>query len=290
MRDVRVSQNAKPCVVCGLRDRREDLRVGEYSILRCACGLRTLWPEPAEHELVEVFDDGAIYGEAGTLHNEILAQNTRLLAQVEKTMKPGRLLDVGCGLGYLLEAAKSRGWQAVGADPSPYSVELARKNGFEAHEGLLADLKLPAESFNAVALLQVIEHLLDPRDLLAECRRLLKPGGVIVVETPNPASTLARIKRERFNYWIPPVHCVWYTPGTLARALRSSGFAPRSVSTWSARSAQLHDGVDILASTKIGKRVPRKLRTPAGNLIASFTDRTGRGSIVSAIAQREVSR
>lgn len=276
----------RACVVCGSTERGVELRLDAYEIHRCVCGLRTLAPEPAEEALVEAFDDGEIYTESAALRVDVLEQNHRSLYHVEKFVSPGRLLDVGCGLGYLLEAARARGWDAAGVDPSPVAVAEARRKGFEAHHGLLHEANLPAGSFDAVALLQVVEHLLDPRALIAECRRLLRPGGALLVETPNPASMLARVKRERFNYWIPPVHCVWYTPDALGRLLGAAGFRPVKVGTWSARARRLHDGVDILASTRVGRRLPRRLRRPAGGLVASVADALGRGSIVEAVAVR----
>ncbi|MHB8510921.1 MAG: methyltransferase domain-containing protein [Actinomycetota bacterium] len=281
-----VVQAAKPCVVCGSVERAPEVLVGEYQIFRCACGVRTLSPEPNEQELVEVFDDGSIYGEASSLKAEILAQNRRSLKDVEKVVAPGRLLDVGCGLGYMLEAARDRGWKATGVDPSPFSVANAQRNGFEAHHGLLDRLNLPSESFDALTLLQVVEHLLDPRELLAECWRLIRPGGAILVETPNPASLLARVKRSAFNYWIPPIHCVWYSPDSLARVLNESGFKLVRVATWSPRSRKLHDGVDVLASSKLGRLVPRRLRYPTGTAIATMADTLGHGTIVEAVAIR----
>ncbi len=277
---------ARPCVVCGAAERRLELRLGDYQIHRCVCGLRTLWPQPEEEQLIEVFDDGTIYGEAAGLRVELLEQNHRSLYDVEKFCGPGRLLDVGSGLGYMLEAARARGWEAVAVDPSPYSVQQAREKGFEAHRGLLEELSFPQASFDAISLLQVVEHLIDPRALLAECKRLLKPGGAILIETPNPASLLARVKREGFNYWIPPVHCVWYTPDTLGRLLSGVGFRPVKIGTWSARSPRLHDGVDIVAATRIGRRLPRRLRGPAGAAVAMCADALGRGSIVEAVALR----
>lgn len=279
---------ARACVVCGANERERELDLGDYEIHRCRCGMRTLSPEPAEEHLIEVFDDGSIYGEAEGLRIELLKQNHRSLNDVEKVVEPGRLLDVGCGLGYLLEAARSRGWEAVGVDPSPYSVQRAKAKGFEAHEGLLHSVGLPDASFDAVALLQVVEHLLDPHALLAECKRLLRPGGAILVETPNPASLLAAVKRERFNYWIPPVHCVWYTPDTLTRLLSDAGFRPVKVSTWSARADALHDGVDIVASSRLGRLLPKRLHKAAGSAVAMGADAFGRGSIVQTVAVRWV--
>lgn len=283
---MRVAGLIRPCVVCASTERSIELRLGDYQIHRCPCGLRTLSPEPAEETLIEVFDDGQIYGEASDLRVHVLEQNHRSLYDVEKFVRPGRLLDVGCGLGYLLEAARARGWDATGVDPSPFSVAQARAKGFEAHRGLLHELNLPAASFDAISLLQVVEHLIDPRALLAECRRLLKPGGAILVETPNPASLLATVKKEGFNYWIPPVHCVWYTPDSLGRLLRDAGLRPVKVSTWSARTPMLHDGVDVVASTRAGRRLPPRARRIAGGAVGVLADAFGRGSIVEAVALR----
>jgi SAM-dependent methyltransferase len=278
--------SVRPCVVCGSVERDRELTLGSYDILRCDCGLRVLAPEPAEQTLVEVFDDGEIYGGAFDLSDALLERAHRSLIAAERFVKPGRILDVGFGLGFLLEAARDRGWSCVGVDPSQFSVERARRQGFEAHLGLLQDLKLPEASFDAVSLMQVVEHILDPRDLLAECRRVLRPGGALLVATPNPASLLATVKREGFNYWIPPVHCVWYSPDALHRLLVDAGLEPVRLGTWSARAPQLHDGVDMLAATRLGRRVPRRLRRPLGTLVAMTADALGRGSIVEAVALR----
>jgi SAM-dependent methyltransferase len=234
--------------------------------------------------VLEEFSDGSGYDVAFALRDEMVARHHKSLSSVERFGEPGRLLDVGCGPGFLLEAARERGWEAVGVDPSPFSVARARREGFEAHEGMLEDLDLETASFDALALLQVVEHMTDPRPLLAACRALLKPRGVLLVATPNPASLLARVKRERFNYWIPPVHCTWYTPAALSRLLSANGFAPVREMTWSARTRALHDGVDVVASTRIGKRLPVRAHRALGGAIAATADVLGYGSIVEHIA------
>lgn len=278
----------KPCVVCGAGDRVPELELdGGWRILRCAsCSLRTLDPEPAQEQLVEVFDDGSIYEGAFSLREDILAQHAKTLASLERRAKPGRLLDVGCGPGFFLEAARSRGWNAIGVDPSPFSVAHIRSLGFEGHEGLLHEIELSEATFDAVALLQVVEHLLDPRELLAGCMRLLRPGGALLVATPNPASFLARAQRERFNYWIPPVHCVWYTPATLKRLLAQAGFSRVGISTWSARAGGQHDGLSALQSMKLGTRLPVRAHRPVADVLSRAADLVKRGSIVEAIAVR----
>ncbi|HEX9774475.1 MAG TPA: class I SAM-dependent methyltransferase [Actinomycetota bacterium] len=275
-----------PCVVCGAAARDAELTLDSWTILRCErCGLRTLWPPP-ETVRMEEFDDGSGYEGAFALRDELLARHDRSLAAMERHVPPGRLLDVGCGPGFLLEAARERGWKPVGVDPSPYGVARAREAGFEAHEGMVEEIELESESFDALALLQVIEHVPDPRPLLATCRGLLRDGGVLLVATPNPASLLARIKRERFNYWIPPMHCAWYPPATLARAIRAAGFGVLERTTWSARTAALHDGIDVLTATRAGRALPVRVRRALGDAVAGVADGLGYGSIVELIARK----
>jgi 2-polyprenyl-3-methyl-5-hydroxy-6-metoxy-1,4-benzoquinol methylase len=270
-----------------MRTRAELAIDDEWRVRRCAtCGLRTLEPEPAPEQLIEVFDDGSIYEGAFLLREDIMARHHKTLAGLERRVPPGRLLDVGCGPGFFLEAARERGWAGTGVDPSPFSIEHIRSLGFEGHQGLLHEAVLPSASFDAVSLLQVVEHLLDPRALLDGCRRLLRPGGALLVATPNPVSILAKAQRERFNYWIPPVHCTWYTPRALTRLLNTAGFTGVKVHTWSARAKTQHDGVAALLSTKIGRSLPARTHWRAAELLARTADRIGFGSIVEATALR----
>ena len=277
------SQTLEACVVCGGLTRRPVVDVDRWHVSRCTCGTHTLFPAPDE-VVLEEFNDGSGYEGAFSLRDDMIVRHHQSLRAVEKVVRPGRLLDVGCGPGFLLEAARERGWDAVGVDPSPFSVARARKEGFEAHEGMLEDLDLEPGSFDALALLQVVEHMVDPRPLLEACRRLLRPDGALLVATPNPASLLAKIKRERFNYWIPPVHCAWYTPAALSRLLTANGFAPVRETTWSARTASLHDGHDVVASTSLGARLPYRVQRLLGRATAAVADVTGYGSIVEQVA------
>jgi SAM-dependent methyltransferase len=281
---VRTSTTTKPCVVCGSVARAHELALGDWTIARCTgCGTRWLSPEP-DHVQMEEFDDGSGYDGALAFRDAILARHDRSLAALERVVKPGRLLDVGCGPGMLLEAARARGWDGSGVDPSSWSVERARALGFTAHLGMLEDLALEAGSFDAIALLQVVEHVPDPRPLLEMCRQLLRPGGALLVATPNPRSLLARAKREAFNYWIPPMHCVWYTPRSLARLLGSAGFKDVSKTTWSATAPGLHDGMDALSSATLTRKIPYRVRRRLAGPATFLADRVGCGTIVEQIA------
>jgi SAM-dependent methyltransferase len=97
----------------------------------------------------------------------------------------GRLLDVGTGQGDFCAAA-SRHFDVEATEISSEGVRLTReRHGAAVHHGELLDLALPSEHFDAVTLWHVLEHVVNPRDVAAECRRLLKPGGVVAIAVPN---------------------------------------------------------------------------------------------------------
>jgi 2-polyprenyl-3-methyl-5-hydroxy-6-metoxy-1,4-benzoquinol methylase len=281
---------AAACLACGCFARARRFTLAEpWRIDECSsCGMHTLEPRPDE-VVLEEFNSGEGYEGAFDLETEMLEASRRTLRTLEHHAPGRRLLDVGSGPGFLLRAARERGWDAVALDPSPFAVAQARKAGFEAHQGMLEDVPLEAASFDALALLQVIEHVTDPRPLLAACHRLLKPGGALVVATPNPASLLADTKREGFNYWIPPVHCVWYPPAALTMILERNGFRVAHAETWSARTDAIHDGVDALRHTRFGDLVPMRWHRRVGDLVARAADRVGKGSIVEQVAIKEAS-
>ncbi|MCZ6782319.1 MAG: class I SAM-dependent methyltransferase [Proteobacteria bacterium] len=145
----------------------------------------------------------------------------------------GRLLDVGCGSGLFLSVMQDLGWRIAGVELDPEAAEVARRelDSDEIHAGELADLALPPDTFDAITLSHVIEHLLDPVAVLGECRRLLRPGGWLAVATPNARS----LGRQRFGRawrgWEPPRHIHVFDPTTLRRVVEAAGFRVRSVST-----------------------------------------------------------
>lgn len=155
--------------------------------------------------------------------------------------KPGRLLDVGCGGGRFLRRMQKRGWQAEGTD---FDEQAARKvtsrYGITTHVGDLPQCALPAASFDAITLSQAIEHLYDPRATLQECLRLLKPGGSLVMTTPNAASLGAAEFGAAWRGWEAPRHLQLFTVESLAALTQQAGFAIEEARTCSAGSAVVY--------------------------------------------------
>ncbi len=136
-----------------------------------------------------------------------------------------KVLDVGCGSGVLLARMKSLGWEAEGVELDSGGVAAARARGVTVHQGQLADAKFPDNHFDAIHSAHVIEHVYDPVALLRECFRILKPGGKIVIITPN---TVSWGHRKFGSAWLnldPPRHLILFNPQTLRSAAEKQGFA-----------------------------------------------------------------
>jgi SAM-dependent methyltransferase len=136
---------------------------------------------------------------------------------------PAKVLDVGCGSGVLLARMKSLGWDAEGVEFDPGGVGAARARGVPVHQGQLADAKFPDNHFDAVHSAHVIEHVYDPVALLRECFRILKPGGKLVILTPNTGSW----GHKKFgSAWLnldPPRHLILFNSQTLRAGAEKLG-------------------------------------------------------------------
>jgi SAM-dependent methyltransferase len=142
----------------------------------------------------------------------------------------GRLLDVGCGAGAFLARMRDLGWEVLGLEPDPRAARVARETfGLEVVAASLQEAELPEGSFDVVTLNHVVEHVPDPVDLLAGCRRVLRPGGRIVVLTPNVESLACRIFGRWWRGWEVPRHLVLFSVGSLGRVAERAGLRVREL-------------------------------------------------------------
>jgi SAM-dependent methyltransferase len=136
-----------------------------------------------------------------------------------------KLLDVGCGNGEFLARMRDLGWDTIGVEPDEMAAQIARKrHGLTIHTGTLETLPAGNGSFDAITLSHVIEHLPDPLTSLKRSFQFLRPGGRLVVVTPNARSLGSRLFWQNWAGWDPPRHLYIFTPRSLESALRAAGF------------------------------------------------------------------
>ncbi len=144
----------------------------------------------------------------------------------------GRALDVGCGWGHYVRSAARLGWFAVGVERDARRLRVAH---VVTPSLVLADagaLPFGAGQYHLVTLWHVLEHLPAPRQALEEARRILAPGGVLLLEVPHPLSLQARLAGPRWLHWAPHVHYWHFTRGTLRALVEAAGFRVRALHSW----------------------------------------------------------
>jgi SAM-dependent methyltransferase len=151
-------------------------------------------------------------------------QQRRLLARllrVRPNMKS--MLDVGAGTGMLVEVAGTKGIEATGIEPSEWASGRARVRGLNVLTGTLPHPSLGDAQFDAITLIDVIEHVVDPVGLLTTCGTYLRPDGILLVVTPDVRSIAARLMGWRWwHYRI--AHLGYFSVPTIELALRKADF------------------------------------------------------------------
>lgn len=235
-----------PCAVCGSRDCLPLWTKEGARYVRCRqCTLVYENPRLDRAELKELYSRSDYFVRADPAavvvgYEDYFRQCTPALlddyfdiVQHYARAPKGRFLDIGCGPGKLLRVAKSRGWDAMGLEISDWAVDQGTKEGLNILNMTLPEANLPADSFQAATMFDVLEHLPDPAAYLGEVYRVLSPGGVLVVETPNIDGLFAKhLYREKSELIKPRAHICLYTPQSVRRLFGETEFKEVRVMTF----------------------------------------------------------
>lgn len=296
-----------PCGVCGATRWRTIARTiddqhgtpGSFAFAQCLVCSHVQSAADPEIALAAYPADYAAHEiEIGREPNRLLRWNRRLglsrrCALVESRVRAGRILDVGCGRGHFLAAMSRRGWSVLGVEPSARAAARAREEyGLPIHAGTLRDMGRSAE-FDVVTLWHVLEHVTDPAALLDDAWHVLRPDGLVVIETPNVDSVDRRLFGRHWTGWDPPRHLHLFGPRILAQILVRHGFTEVDVQcrsgSWMGLSMSLRNlarsrGLSTSGMTGDGAlhlQAARALATPYLTLI----DRLRLGSVITAMAR-----
>lgn len=233
------------CDFCGRRSAFARYDFGAHRILRCSvCTFMWLDPQPTEAELHEVYGEDyyrnerffesngqTIYGYFDYASERFVKQqdHQRVVDRIIGFFDPPeingrRFLDVGCGLGYLLDVAHDRGFRVEGIDYNPRAVDwIGRKYTFPAVAGDF--MAYEGGPFDTITMLDVIEHLPRPLEALEKAAALTRPGGIFALSTMDSDSLVSRLLGSRLeDFRRTREHLYFFNRHTMRRGLERAGF------------------------------------------------------------------
>jgi 2-polyprenyl-3-methyl-5-hydroxy-6-metoxy-1,4-benzoquinol methylase len=256
------------CPVCNGESFSLWEKIGQYAVETCTtCDLGITFPRPSTNEIYATNQE--IYQVENRIKTYFARNNyfrkryRRYLANMKLYQHGGRLLDIGCNLGFFLNVAREEGFSVAGVELNRDCAEYAR-NIFhiEVFSDLLERVALPSHGFDVVTLFDVLEHVPDIQTFLAEVGRILKPGGLLVVQSPNIRSVMATLTKGNWVWLSLPDHIYHFSPGSLSRFIESHGFTIKKLRTWE----PAKDFADNLITAHISHPMIRRLMLTGNDL------------------------
>jgi 2-polyprenyl-3-methyl-5-hydroxy-6-metoxy-1,4-benzoquinol methylase len=202
------------CPICSATDLTDAWLVHGWRIVRCSiCTAAFVGEAMTEEEVTsrystEYFEGGGFEAYPDYLKDESChrRQARYYLGHLRRLGRTGgSLLDIGCAAGFFLDEARSAGWQTRGCDVSEYTANYARTRlNLSVDAGAVEDLIASDETFDVATLFSVIAHVAEPRRIEATLHRLLRSGGIVLLETSNRDATIARLLGRRWHLLAPP--------------------------------------------------------------------------------------
>ena len=232
----------RPCPTCGSTEEVLELEKDHMRIVRCkACDLVFVNPTFDEAHYKQVYaskEYQEIVRDLGINSHEyrvnrfgvervgIMSEHLRVPAG-----RAPRYLDVGCSTGFVVEAARDKGWDAIGIDLNPSAIEFGRSRGLDLRTVALEEAGFAPGTFDAVSLFDVLEHLLDPARTLRACAELLAPGGILFMYVPNFDSASRLLMGANAHFIWPTHHLNYYTPATIRDLMLRHSLTPELIVT-----------------------------------------------------------
>jgi 2-polyprenyl-3-methyl-5-hydroxy-6-metoxy-1,4-benzoquinol methylase len=210
------------CNLCAGQSTSPFARRGGLEVVQCVgCGLVYVNPRFNAEAVLQHYNSGQ--SSRIQYYVDVEAADRRSFAEVldaAERLRPGRgrVLDIGPNIGTSLALAQERGWKAQGVEINEEAARYCReRRGLEVLSGTLEEDTYPPSSFDLVLMADVIEHLRDPLRMLRKVARILKPGGIVMISTPNIAGWAGRLLQIK-----PEEHLYYFTPATMTAMLEEA--------------------------------------------------------------------
>ena len=282
--------------------------VTRYDYYKCdACGAFFLYPMPDAATLGDLYPESYVepddlqrskainpfklarlrlrHGYSHLRINPIIAFLARLTDPLHRHDRAidfvpgGKFLDVGCGNGRYLRTMRALGWQTQGVELNKQSAEFCRGTQLSVHNGDLISAQFPPCSFDVISARHVIEHIPTPQEFMAELARLLKPGGCLLIETPNFSSLGWTLFGTKWYATGIPYHLMLFSPDNLTLLARQHGLALVRQDLETSQKLFLNS-LDILFERKGRPSRKIKWRRLLARVFVWVAQRQGRGDVI----------
>lgn len=222
------------CNLCGAESNVIIALNESFPVLQCkVCLLVYVYPQPDNSEIKREYDDDLIFSSKESKNwlkhceKDLARLWLRRISKITKFKNTGKILDVGCGTGDFVKHLAPSVWKVYGTEYSPQMARVAQDRcRIDVFIGFLKQAQYENESFDAVTMWHVLEHVPDPSSEIREIFRILRKGGLIVIEVPNLNFILKK------SYKMPlsrNMHLTHFTASTLSKMLADNGFKVRLI-------------------------------------------------------------
>lgn len=199
--------------------------MGTQQIVRCShCGLAYVNPRIKSNIVVNAYSEAndSLYASQAEGRINTFKESLKFIEKYHP--KKGKILDIGAASGFFLKVAKDAGWETSGVEPSKWSSSYANNNyKVKVKQGTLSEAKFKSNYFDVITMWDVLEHVPDPTLELKEVYRILKPGGMLVINYPDFGTPMAKIAGSKW-WFLLSVHLFYFDSKSLTKLLQKTGF------------------------------------------------------------------
>ncbi len=207
-----------------------------FDVYKCTrCGTLCRYPLPTEEEIKNYYTENYYSGKASYNYIDerkvkfpevVWSKRIDILIDIYQSINvdfPKRILDVGCAFGGFLSEAQKKGLHTYGVEISDYSFEIAKKKGIEMLGKDIQNIDIPENFFDIITMIEIIEHLTNPKKTIEKLFKSLQKGGILLIQTANMDALQARIFGKNYHYFLPG-HLHYFTDKSLRFLLKEVGF------------------------------------------------------------------
>jgi 2-polyprenyl-3-methyl-5-hydroxy-6-metoxy-1,4-benzoquinol methylase len=263
------------CPLCGEKSIAPLQGYEAHQLYRCpACDFVFCRRKPSTNDLKSHY---SAYPRAQPISSITMKRYDELLSRFEKFRHTNNLIDVGCGDGHFLLAAKKRNWNVFGTEFSEEAVNNCCSKGIHMTTSPLDPNQYQNLSFDVITSFEVIEHLNTPLQEVDAYKKILRPGGVVYITTPNFNSISRNILKSKWNVIEYPEHLSYFTRGSLRRLFSKDSFKLLAMSTTGVSLTRLSVGYAPYRGRSSSQQFDERFRQKSENGILKFAKNWSNG-------------